>query len=70
MKKTPKKGIVGEPTEETVFVPYTLDSSLIGRIDGYMCKECTAKYGTAVNFVFCPFCHRRIVRYQKDGENT
>lgn len=63
-----KKGIVGEPTDETIFVPYRIDSSIIGRIDGYMCKECTAKYGTAVNFNFCPFCRRKIVKYQKECE--
>ena len=68
MNKPPKKGIVGEPTEETIFLPYTLNSSLIGKIEGYMCKECTAKYGTAVNFAFCPFCRRRIARYQKGSE--
>lgn len=62
-KKTQKTGIVGEPTEETRFVSYRADSSLIGRIDGYMCEQCTAKYGTAVNFKYCPFCKREITDY-------
>ena len=65
-----KSEIIGEPTQETRFLPYSADSSLVGRIDGYMCEKCTAKYGTAVNYSNCPFCRRKIVEYvraRKEG---
>lgn len=47
----------------TRYIFCIFDSSLIGSFKGWMCEECTAKYGTAVNFENCPFCGRKIIEW-------